>query len=130
MHRRADDAVLVLVLGSVEPPVQAGVIDAVAVPGLRDVDLPVSRPREGLERQQPESRPNSARAGQRERCDQAASRATQTLSRHEPRGRVLLRRVRVARLRYGPEDQQVVRGTKGRELEVKSCKRYSPSLAG
>lgn len=108
LDRGADDAVLVLVLRRVEAPVQARVVDAVAVPGLADVDLAVRRPRERFKGQQPERRPDPGCAGQCQCRDQAALRPGQALSRHEPRRGVFAAGVRVVRLGPGAQDEEVV----------------------
>ena len=52
------------VLRRVEAPVQAGVVDAVAVPGLGDVDFAVCWPGERLVGEEPEGGPDPGRAGE------------------------------------------------------------------
>ena len=56
------------VLRGVEAPVEAGVIDAVAVPGLCDVDFAVGGPGEGFVGKEPERGPDPACAGEGEDC--------------------------------------------------------------
>lgn len=85
LHGRAHDTVLVFVLRRVEAPVQARVVDTVAVPCLSDVDFAVRRPREGLEGQEPECGPDTRCAREGERGDEAALRAGETLARDEAR---------------------------------------------
>ncbi len=109
VHGGGDDTVLIRVLRRIKPPVQTRVIHPVAVPRLGDVDLAVRRPREGLERQEPERRPDPQRAGQSQGRDQTASGARQALSRNEPRRRVFARWVGVVRLADGPQHEFVVR---------------------
>jgi hypothetical protein len=58
-YRGFDDAVLVMVLPVVVAPVEARVVDWRSVPGLENVDLSVSWPGEGFEREQPECGPNA-----------------------------------------------------------------------
>jgi hypothetical protein len=48
-----------MVLPVVVAPVEARVVDWRSVPGLENVDLSVSGPGEGLEREQPECGPNA-----------------------------------------------------------------------
>lgn len=109
LHGRADDAVLVRVLRRVCPPVQTGVVDAVAVPGFGHVDLAVRRPREGFEGQEPERGPDPRCAGEGEGGDQAAVGAREALVRDEAGGCEFLGWVVVVGLAYGTEHQEVVR---------------------
>lgn len=60
---RVDDAVLLRVFAVEVAPVQTGVVLAVAVPGLEDVDFAVGGPVEGVLREHPVGGPDSFGAG-------------------------------------------------------------------
>lgn len=54
-----NDTMFLRVFTGEEAPVQARMVDAIAVPGLKDVDFAVGRPGEGILRKQPEGRPDA-----------------------------------------------------------------------
>lgn len=68
---RADE-VLGGVLGGVVAPVEAGMVNAVAIPGFGEVDLALVGPVEGLARQCPECGPHALGAGERQPRGDAA----------------------------------------------------------
>ena len=103
------DEVLGGVLGVVVAPVEAGVVDAVAVPGLGDVDLALVRPDEWLTGQRPECGPDARRAWKRQPRGETAVRATERPPRHQPRRCVPGLRVRGPRTRHRPHYQPPVR---------------------
>ena len=87
---------LVPIRAVVMPPVQAGMVHAVPVPALEDVDLAVVGPGEGLRGEQPERGPDPGCAGRGERCGERAALAVECLVGDEARAGVLVFRGGVA----------------------------------
>ena len=79
----------------VHPPMQAGVVSAITIPGLHDVDLAVCGPCEGLKWQQPEGRPYPTCTRTRDDSGQYSFVSCQPLARHEAGGSELVGWIRV-----------------------------------
>ena len=99
---------LARILRRVEPPVQAGVVDRVAVPGLRDVDFAVCRPGEGFVREEPECGPDAGGAGEGKDGGEGAVWVGEALVRDEAGGGVFSGGVGCGGGGDGAKDEEVV----------------------
>ena len=82
---RSNDLVLVMIFGIVVTPMQARVIDALALPALADIHLAIVRPLERILGQQPICRPHALGTRRQDGSSEVAARPRQRLVRRQTR---------------------------------------------